>query len=304
MALVKDWRLIFGGIIAGSVLAVVIVLVLGKHYTTGVSFMPQGARTGQLRGLAAQFGFDVAGNEGGESPFFYVDLLRTNEVLTRVVNRRFDDGETKGDYATFQRISEADSALRVYEAIREFSKNLSVTADRRTGLVSYSVTEDSPALSLQIAQVLLEEIARYNRETRQSRAGAERRFVEARLVEARHEVEVSEDSLKTFLQNNRSYRSSPELTFEHDRLERSVTHRAGVVSSLAQNFEQTRLDEVRDTPVFSLVQPPRRPGRHDPRGWVRALTLGAMGGLLASLILRFALQLVNQLRGPRTTQGP
>lgn len=295
--LLGDWRLFRNCVAIGAVLAFVSLLIIGKHYTTSVSFVPQGSRSGQLRGLAAQFGFDVAGSESGESPFFYVELVRTKEVLTRVVTRTYDDGESQGDYATLRDISEADSALRTFKAIRAIEKKLSVTADRRTGIVSFSVTADSPRLSLELAEALLEEIARYNKETRQSRAAAERKFVEARLAQARSEVQGSEDSLQTFLVKNRSYRSSPELTFENDRLQRSVTHRAGVVSSLAQNFEQTRIDEVRDTPVFSLVQPPRLPARHDSRGWQKTLILWVAASVVVAFLLRFAKQTASQLTG-------
>lgn len=295
--LLKDWRLFRNCTAIGAVMAFVSLLIVGKHYTTGVSFVPQGSRSGQLRGLAAQFGFDVAGSESGESPFFYVELVRTKEVLTRVVTRQYDEGETRGDYAALREISESDSALRTFKAIRALERKLSVTADRRTGIVSFAVTADSRRLSLELAQALLEEIARYNRETRQSRASAERRFVESRLAQARSDVQRSEDSLQTFLVKNRSYRSSPELTFEYERLQRSVTHRAGVVSSLAQNFEQTRIDEVRDTPVFSMVQPPRLPARHDSRGWQKVLILWVAAGIVVAFLLRFAMQTASQLSG-------
>ena len=299
LALTREWRLFRNSALLGMILAVAAVIGIGRSYTTTVSFVPQGSRSGQLRGLAAQFGFDVAGTEDAESPYFYVELLRTKEVLSRVVTSRFDDGDTSGDYATFVDISASDAAVRTDKATKVFQKQLIVLADRRTGLVTIEVKEKSPQLALQLASALLEEITRYNRETRQSRAGDERRFVEHRLAEARKELTVSEDSLRDFLVDNRQYRTSPELTFQFDRLQRSVTHRAGVVSSLAQNFEQTRIDEVRDTPVFSMVQPPRLAPRADPRGWRRALALGFAGGIVLAFILRMGLGWAARVRTER-----
>lgn len=299
LALTRDWRLFRNCVLIGTLVAAASLLAVGRTYTTTVSFVPQGSRSGQLRGLAAQFGFDVAGSEGAESPYFYVGLLQTKEVLSRVVTNRFDDGETAGDYATFVKISATDSAVRTDKAIKAFRSQLVVLADRRTGLVTIEVKEASPQLALQLASVLLEEIERYNRETRQSRAAAERRFVESRLVAARKEVTASEDSLQQFLVTNRQYQTSPELRFRFERLQRSVTHRAGVVSSLAQNFEQTRIDEVRDTPVISIVQPPQLAARADPRGSTRALALGMAGGVMIAFLLRLFLGSVARLRMER-----
>jgi uncharacterized protein involved in exopolysaccharide biosynthesis len=296
LSLAKEWRLVRNCLIAGLLVALVSVLVLGARYTSTVSFIPQGSRSGQMRGLAAQLGFDVAGNEGAESPYFYVELLRTKEVLSHVVKRRYSAGDRSGDYATILGISTSDSAVRTDKAIKSLQKRVSVLADRRTGIVTIEVTEKDPQLSLQLASALLEEIARYNRESRQSRAAAERRFVESRLAAARREVKVAEDSLQTFLMNNRQFRTSPELTFQFDRLQRSVTQHALVVSSLAQNFEQTRIDEVRDTPVFSVVQPPRLPPRANPRGWLRMAAFGVSGGLVLAFLLLILLGGVERLR--------
>lgn len=296
LALTKDWRVFRNSAIFGVLVAIAVVLLVGKSYTTTVLFAPQGSRSGQLRGLAAQFGFDVAGSEGAESPYFYVELVTTKEILSRVVTSHFDDGKMSGDYATFRDITASDSQVRIDKAIKALRPRVVVLADRRTGIVTINVTEKSPKLTLQLASKLLEEIGRYNKESRQTRAAAERRFVESRLAATRKEATASEDSLQDFLTKNRQFKSSPELQFEYDRLNRSVGQHTGVVSSLAQNFEQVRIDEVRDTPVISIVQPPRLPARADPRGWASALAFGLGGGLLLAVLAQTILSGIGRLR--------
>lgn len=296
LSLVRDWRLIRNCVIVGITVAIATLLAVGPRYSTQSSIIPQGSRSGQLRGLAAQLGFDVAGSEGAESPYFYIELLKTQELLSRVVARQFTAGGRTGDYAAFRRISERDSAVRTVKAIKAFAKRMSVLADRRTGIVSIVVTESNASLTLQLSEAVLQEIARYNRQSRQSRASSERQFVETRLAAGRRELASAEDSLQQFVSSNRRFDVSPELSLQYARMQRSVTQHSMVVSSLAQNYEQARIDEVRDTPVFTIVQPPRLAPRPDSRSWWKGIALGAAAGLLVSLLLLIARNAIRRFR--------
>ncbi len=44
--------------------------------------------------------------------------------------------------------------------------------------------------------------------------------------------------------------------FEHDRLERPVSMRQELVTAMAQAYEQARVDEVRNTPVITVIDQP------------------------------------------------
>jgi uncharacterized protein involved in exopolysaccharide biosynthesis len=292
----KNWRLFRNCIILGVLIAIGVRLALGRRYSTTAAIFPQPTRSSQLSGLAAQFGLDLGANDATESPYFYADLLRTSQLLTGVVTRRYTAAGKTQDFAGFAGITTADSAARTEKAIKELLDRFSVSPDRRTGIVRIRVTEKEPHLALQLANALLDGVAIYNREARQSRASAERRFVEERLRAARDELTGAEDSLQIFLTHNREFRTSPALTFQHDRLQRSVTLRATVVSSLAENFEQARLEEVRDTPVFSVVEAPHLPARPDPRGLTRAAIIGLGGGLLVAVLLQLTIEATAGLR--------
>jgi uncharacterized protein involved in exopolysaccharide biosynthesis len=136
-----------------------------------------------------------------------------------------------------------------------------------------------------MVKCILDRLNWFNLVTRQSQAGAERRFMEGRLDEARAELRTAEDRLQNFLQRNRDFRNSPELTFQQDRLARDVQMRQQVYTSLAQAYEQARIEEVRDTPVITVVEQPDLPIRPDRRGAARsALVALIAGGMLGTLI--------------------
>src|SRR5262249_39127465 len=96
--------------------------------------------------------------------------------------------------------------------------------------------------------------------------------------------------------------------FEYDRLLRAVTMQQQVYSSLAQAFEQARIDEVRNTPVLTLVDPPNLPAEPDRR-WLLAKALlaallGAMIGALVALVRDFLGRTGDAARVPTSGNEP
>ena len=64
-----------------------------------------------------------------------------------------------------------------------------------------------------------------------------------------------------------------------------------VFASLAQAYEQARIEEVRSTPVITVVTPPESRIRHEGREWILypliGLSIGLLGGLLTAMLREF-----------------
>jgi uncharacterized protein involved in exopolysaccharide biosynthesis len=149
-------------------------------------------------------------------------------------------------------------------------------------VVTVSVTMPSPHLAAQIARRLLDLTAEFNVRTRQSRAGSERKFAEQRATDAARDLRAAEDRLQGFLQANRQFQGSPSLVFQHERLQREVVMRQELYTTLLQSYQQARIDEVRDTPVLTVVDAPQPPAVRDPRGTAMRMLLGlGFGAMLA-----------------------
>jgi uncharacterized protein involved in exopolysaccharide biosynthesis len=135
----------------------------------------------------------------------------------------------------------------------------------------------------------------FNLQQRQSRALVERRFVESRRAEAEATLREAEASLRQFLERNRTYQSSPELRFEAGRLESAVELQRDVYTALNQAYEQARIEEVRNSPVVTVVQQPE--GTAVPARALKVkLVLGAVAGFLLGLTLSFGRELVLRQR--------
>ncbi|HEY7637570.1 MAG TPA: Wzz/FepE/Etk N-terminal domain-containing protein [Gemmatimonadales bacterium] len=292
--LLRYRRLVIGAALLVFALVVGITLVLPRSYTSRSSFMPQTrSQTGSLSGLAAQFGFTLplSATDGGQSPAFYADLVKSRSILGGVVDSQFeyqgDQGPVKGTLVDFYKSKGKTPALRRDAAIRKLEDDVEATTVQKTGMVNLAVTVRQPALALEINQRLLDLINQFNLRTRQSQASQERRFTEQRLAEVRQDLRAAEDRLQQFLQRNRDIRNSPDLTFQADRLQREVTMQQQVFTTLAQAYEQAKIEEVRDTPVITVVERPEAPVRPDRRGLIGKGLLGLLLGLVIGAGLAF-----------------
>jgi uncharacterized protein involved in exopolysaccharide biosynthesis len=288
----RERRLVVGCGIGLAILVAVLVLLWPREYTATAAFMPQSTdeTLSRLSGLAAEFGVTVPNADPGDSPAFYASLLTSRDILRAVVLTSYPLSADQGDSgrASLVELYGVDGespAIRRDKAVQRFLDDLDIETERETELIRLEVTTPWPSVSRGAAQRLLDLVSRFNLTTRQTQAGAERRFVQSRLESARGELRAAEARLQTFLQRNREFRNSPALVFENERLNREVELRQQVVTSLVQSFEQARIDEVRNTPVTTIVEPPDLPPQPDPRRLVLKTLLGLTAGLLLGTFL-------------------
>lgn len=285
--LLERRRRIFVLSILGAVAIVLVTLVLPRTWTSSGTFLPQGdqVQSSRLSSLAAQFGVSVPLQGGGESPQFYADLMRSESLLEEVVETEYPlpaDGDTaRTNLIRVYDVEKDDHERAVAEAVDALREDLWVTTNAETGVVRFSVEMESPELARGVAQRLVDLVNEFNLESRQTRAAEEADFLEERVEEARQDLLAAEDSLKGFLERNRSYQGSPTLRFEYQRLQRRVGLEEQVYTSLSQSYEEARISRVRNTPVITVVEAPQRPAKPDRR---RLLLKGVLGILLGFFV--------------------
>lgn len=273
-----------------------------RAYEVSASILPEGVATqsGGIAGLARQFGFSV-GSGAGSSPQFYADLLKGREVLRKAVESEYevpteDQGTVRATLIDIYGIEESKWLPKWQIAADDLEKRMNVTVAAATSVVELTVSAGHPALAEQIAARLLQILNEFNLETRQTRAAEESRFVAERMREMEEALLAAEETLKTFLERNRAINSSPELSFELDRLQRQVSMRQSIYTSLVQAYEQARIDGVRDTPVFTVVMEPEGAARPQLRRSPLRAALGLMAGLVLALLVAFTLEFVRRMR--------
>jgi uncharacterized protein involved in exopolysaccharide biosynthesis len=269
--------------------------------------MPQDAARANgnvLSGLAAQFGVPLGTSSSGQSAAFYAGLLRSRVLLMQAAlsdyELRHDNVPLRGNLPTVLAIATSDSAHRMALARQWLQANLEVGTVQETGLVTLSVRSPYPELSFQIAARLLMLVDAFNQGRRRTQAASERIFVDGRVKDAAEKLSAVEQRLQEFLQKNREYRNSPQLIFEYDRLGRALTMQQSLYTALAQAEEQARVEEIRNTPVVTVVDPPELPMQPDARLLIIKTFLAVVVGALIGCIIALALDgLGRELRPSR-----
>jgi uncharacterized protein involved in exopolysaccharide biosynthesis len=289
--LLKRWKLVAGLPLVAALVAAVISLLIPPKYTATATFVPEQESQGLnlpsgIAGLAAQFGVAIPGG-GANSPAFYADVLESRTLSDAVLLAGFADPRTDAaqDSAALLEILDIGGDTeteRLEEGREELDKAVSVRVDNETNIVSVAVETRYPVLSAAVANLYIDLVNRFNLETRQSNAQERRRFVEERMSEAEQELRDAEEALQSWLERNRQWAGSPELQFQHERLERQVTIKQEVFTTLRRSYEEARIQEVNDTPVITVIDravPPEE--KSSPKRKLNVILAFFLGGVLS-----------------------
>ncbi len=282
--------------LAFAFIAGMTTLLQDRSWSSVATFQPQGSgsapNSSGLASLAGQFGVSVPVDEPTRSPQFYEELLGSRRLLLRVVrDSSLTAGLDLGPSLTDVFEIELDSPIQREElTLRALRGRLTTSIQRNTGTVRMAIATPDPTLSQRIATLMLERVAEFNLQIRQSSAAEEARFIRERLVVVDSAVDSAETRLQRWLENNRQFESSPSLTFEHQRLQEELSQARAVRTQLVQGLEQANIGRVRDTPVITVVDPPMLAVFPDGRGVTRRVAFAGMAGFILAMGLGLGLE--------------
>lgn len=286
----RRWRFIAVLGLAGAVFAAVWALLATPRFRASARFALEEQRTlsntGSLAALAGRLGGAPLG--GVRSLQFYADVLVGRDLLTEIA---LDSFAVPGSPTVRKPLLEIleiddDTPERRINAAVEFLQNKAVTTSTndRTGTITLDVLLPDPHLAAQVAQRLYEALERFNFETRKSAASERRQFAARELVRSRTELGEAEAAMRAFLEANRAGLEIPRLNFQRQQLQRRIDVLTETYGRLSRELQDAKVDEVRDTPVFTLVQRPEPPVYRDFPKRVRMTLIGGILGAGAAAL--------------------
>jgi uncharacterized protein involved in exopolysaccharide biosynthesis len=272
---------LFGGAVGGGT-----ALLLPSFYRSGAAFQAETSVptsvSGTLAGLASQFGnLQLSGQNGAQ---FFGDLLSTDAVLRRLVHDSFPLEGRLAPLSVLYGLDRTPDELLEYNIVKKLRRALIVGVNVRTGVVRFSVEGRTPMLAKLLADSTLAALNAVNIELRQERAAAERAFTAERATHAREDLSAAEEALTAFYERNRSIGNSPTLQLQEGQLKRQVDMAQQVYVQLRLQEEQAAVQEVRNTPAISVIDPPLVPVK---RSWPNrrlAVALGLLVGMMAGVV--------------------
>lgn len=245
-----------------SVFVAMYTLTMPDYYRSEARLLPVETKggAGSLGGLAnaaAALGVMVPGGDGGDAN--YIDILNSRALREKLLLTEYEFrirswrfGEEKIEKITlfhYLRSKNMDRAVGMVGAV------LSCSRDPKSRIISISAVTKSPELSKLIVQRASKLLETFLQEKGRTRGSAKALFAEARLNEARRELDDSEESLKRFLEINRNYQVSgdPAVRLRGMRLEAEYRLRQQLVTTIAMNREQAMQEEKNDMPILNML---------------------------------------------------
>jgi uncharacterized protein involved in exopolysaccharide biosynthesis len=203
-ALWRSRRLIWGVAWKTLLASIVVAFVIPAHYKSSVRFVPtensSSNGSGSMMGLLNKaiggsdnssmgFGLDAASLLGAKTPgAFYVEVLKSRSVQDRLINRF--DLRARYRKATY------------FEARKKLTSFTDIEEDKKSGVITLTVTDYEAKIAAQIANAYIEELNRLAVDLNTSSAHRERQFLEERLATARQDLARASALLSQFTSKN------------------------------------------------------------------------------------------------------
>jgi uncharacterized protein involved in exopolysaccharide biosynthesis len=177
-------------------ISTVIVLLIPSQYESSIKIMPPDPMSGSgtmLAALASKATPELAALAGGllgtkSSGALFVDLFRSRSVQDHVIDRL--------------NLQKVYSSRYKEDARKRLDSRTEVSEERKSGVISLTVTDKNPQRAHDIAQAYLEELNRLLAQVSTSSARRERVFIEQRLTSVRSDLEDAEKQFSAFASKN------------------------------------------------------------------------------------------------------
>ena len=294
----RSWRVLALAVLAGVTIGGAIALFSPPIYEATVTILPgdEGPEPGIFGAVAAMTGLSLQGATSYEE--IYGRILVSDRLLDQLLVRSWPTG-TGADSVSLHELVGLDppgapgSSPIVDERAKRRLRNsvLGFFRDTKSGFMILSVKlERQPVAASALANHCAALLDDFNREVRSSKAKDHRIFCETSLANVADELRGLEQGLTTFLEENRTYASSPALLQQYGCLRREVEAQTTVWVELRKQYELARLEENKSSvsiDVLDQASVPYRPVA--PRRAFLVVVWAFLGGVVGILVVFYRL---------------
>jgi uncharacterized protein involved in exopolysaccharide biosynthesis len=276
------------------ILMIIYVSFIAKPvYSSTTKILSSSGNTNdQVSGIAAQFGFRMPMNKS-EQKWVYPDIIKSRTLARAVLKQKFDTNEFGPQKSLLQILTygntkpQKDLEILEMDGISIFSSMIEVSEDITTGIITLSTSASNSKLASDIAKVLIDELDKHQQNYNKAKTSKTRKFIQERIIETEKELTSVEEDLKNFVNKNRRIENSPALQLQKDRLAREVLVLTGVFTTLKQQLETIKIEEVKDSDYVIILDHPETPQTRSAPQKKKLVIYSGIFGLLLSLFLIF-----------------
>ena len=260
-----------------------------------MSSSSSGSGMSQAAGFAAQLGINLPTGQT-EPNWVYPEIIESRTLAKSMLKHKFDT-EEYGEQVPLLEIltnkKEIGVSQEVLEiiAVNKFLGMVDVSEDAKTSILTLNIHTSEPRLAFQINKTLISELDTHQRNYNKKKTSEAKTFIEERIIEIEKDLKSAEEALRDFTTRNRRIDNSALLKLEQERLSREVTVLIGVFTTLKQQLETTKIEEVKDSDYVVILDQPEIPlKRSKPNKRLQVILSGILGiglGLFLALIREY-----------------
>jgi uncharacterized protein involved in exopolysaccharide biosynthesis len=144
------------------------------------------------------------------------------------------------------------------QAMKSVKDVVTSSVNPENGLMSISVTADSPVFAAEMADSFLQHLSARVSTIRTEKARRNLAFIEKEFAEAERELRAAEEQLAAFMDRNQGI-SSERLRNEQERLRRQVQFKSDLYSELQTQLTQAQIELQRSEPILTVIERPVPP---------------------------------------------
>ena len=251
-------------------------------------------------GLAQQFGINAPQNLETDlsSPSLFPELIKSRVFAEEILNKKFYTAKFGKELALLRilnngiEILEEDVETFVSSSIGSLLDMIVFEKDASSTFSVLTVIGPEALLTKELADVILEELEKLNRYYKNQTVNEKISFINNRIKSVQTELDISEQALKDFNEQNRQI-SSPSLLLDQDRLNRDVEIQKGIFVTLKQQLELAKIEEIQKSSVVQILDKPQLAIAPKNKKLFFKVFLAGIIGLGAGIIIGFIRLYIN-----------
>ena len=217
-----------------------------------------------LGGLS-QFGIQIplAGGSATSQMSVVGEVVESHSFLESLLNEniKINDSNTSTLYEWINPdlSSDINDYKNVVNSILVLRGMISIVENYQSSIVKIEVTAQNMYVAKSINELLIKNANKLLIKKENERAYNKLLFINERIDEVEKDLNNVEDALKDFRYKNIKVSSSPDLQMQLDKLLRDVTFQTNIMSTLLEQREVAKIQNIEKSEIFNILSEPNLP---------------------------------------------
>ncbi len=247
----------------------------------------------QAAGLAAQFGISLS-DGNNDQQWAYRDIIKSRTLARAMLKNKYDTKEYGIQKTLLQILTYGNKKPTFgFDTLRTLAteallKKIDVAENLKTGIYTITISGREPQFVYELNNDLIDALDNHQRNYYKVKKEETREFIESRIESTENELRVKEEALRNFMVQNRRIENSPNLQLEQARIQREVNVLTSVFTTLKQQLETAKIEQVKNNDYVIVIDPPEVPlYRAKPNKRLMVILAGIFGLVFGVFIIIF-----------------